>query len=58
MPRGTTKPTLTDRQAQVLDLKKAGLTPQHIAKVTGLTTQRIYQVLTRLKELGAIEEAS
>jgi DNA-binding CsgD family transcriptional regulator len=56
MPRGTTKPTLTTRQREVLRLTKAGLTPQAIAKVLDLTTQRVYQLLVRLRELGEIEE--
>jgi DNA-binding CsgD family transcriptional regulator len=58
MPRGTTKPTLTARQREVLRLTKAGLTPQAIAKVLDLTTQRVYQLIVRLRELGLLEEAS
>jgi DNA-binding CsgD family transcriptional regulator len=42
----------------VLRLTKSGLTPQQIAAALGLTTQRIYQLVDRLREMGELEEAS
>ena len=56
MPRGTTKQSLTPRQREVLRLTRAGLTPQAIAKVLDLTTQRVYQLRGRLRDLGELEE--
>lgn len=51
-----TSPTLTPRQAEILKLARSGLSPRDMAKVTGLTTQRIYQLIARLTALGHLEE--
>jgi DNA-binding CsgD family transcriptional regulator len=50
---------LTRRQGattreQVLRLTRAGLTPRQIAVSLGLSTQAIYQHITKLRELGEL----
>lgn len=52
----TRTPQLTERQREIRNLLKANLTPQHIAKVLGFSTQYIYQVRSRLIELGALKD--
>lgn len=55
MPRESTQTTnLTERQARVLALKNAGMKPREIAAALNLSTQRIHQLLVRLRELGEL----
>ena len=48
------KATLTQMQAEVHRLYKAKVSTRQIAMLLGISTQRVYQHLERLRELGVI----
>jgi DNA-binding CsgD family transcriptional regulator len=49
-----TKVALTQQQQEVRRLAKAKVPARHIADLLGISTQRVYQHLARLRELGVI----
>jgi len=49
------KVALTDQQQEVLRLYRAKIPVRRIADLQGVSTQRVYQQLGRLEELGAIK---
>jgi DNA-binding CsgD family transcriptional regulator len=54
--KGTPQLDLTPRQEHVLILKRSGKKTSDIASALGITTQRVYQLLARLRELGELPE--
>lgn len=43
---------------QVQDMTEQGLSPRQIATLTGVSTQRVYQILNDLKKEGVLDDRS
>lgn len=48
--------TLSPRQRQVRDMVELGLPVRRIAHALGVSTQRVYAILRRLRELGELPD--
>jgi predicted transcriptional regulator len=58
MPKGTTQYVGGPTRTRVYQLHRQGLKGTQIAKVLGITHQRVYMHLKELRTAGVIEERS